>query len=74
MKWDLNDLVATSDLAQIFGVGKPAISNWIARYDDFPEPLLTVAGGSTQLFSRKAVVTWHGRRTWQNGGPGSKKK
>lgn len=72
MRWDLDDLVATSDLAEHFYVGKPAISNWIARYPDFPRPLVTVAGGHTPLFSRKAVLDWYDRRDWQHDGPGSK--
>lgn len=72
MKWDLDDLVAASDLADLFGVSKPNVSNWIARYDDFPQPLAVVARGMTQLFSRRAVVDWYNRREWQHGGPGSK--
>lgn len=62
MKWDLDDLVATSDLADHFGVGKPAVSNWITRYPDFPQPLVTVARGTAPLFSLSAVADWHRRR------------
>lgn len=62
MKWDLADLVSPADIAEQFGVGKPAVSNWIARYPDFPRPLTTVAQGTTSLFSRKAVIDWHARK------------
>jgi type I restriction enzyme M protein len=72
MRWDLADLVAASDIAEMCGVGKPAVSNWIARYPDFPQPLVTVARGMTHLFSREAVLDWYGRREWQHDGPYSR--
>jgi hypothetical protein len=72
VKWDLDDLVAISDLAEHFYVGKPTISNWTTRYPDFPRPLVVVARGNTPLFSRRAVIDWYERREWQHDGPGSK--
>lgn len=74
MKWDLDDLVAPSDIAEECGVGKPTVSNWIARYQDFPQPLATVARGTTDLYSRKAVLDWYDRRDWQHDGPWSRKQ
>lgn len=73
MKWDLDDVVATSDIAELCGATKPAVSNWIARYADFPRPLAVVARGTTPLYSRRAVVDWYDRREWQHDGPGSRK-
>lgn len=72
MRWSLADLVATSDIAEECGVGKPTVSNWIKRYPDFPQPLTVVAQGHTQLFSRKAVLDWYDRHDWQHDGPWSK--
>lgn len=74
VRWDVADLVAPSDIADQCGVGKPAVSNWIARYPDFPKPIVTVAQGTTALFSRKAVIDWYDRKTWMHDGPGSKSK
>lgn len=73
MRWDLDDLVAASDIAEMCGATRPTVSNWLRRYPDFPQPLVTVAGGSTALYSRKAVADWYDRRDWQHDGPGSKK-
>jgi hypothetical protein len=72
VKWDLADLVSPADIAEECGVGKSAVSNWIARYPDFPRPLTTVAQGRTDLFSRAAVLDWYARRSWRNGAPEAK--
>lgn len=73
MKWDLADLVAASDIAEFCGASKPTVSNWTARYPDFPQPLVVVARGTAPLYSRRAVIDWYNRREWQHDGPGSKK-
>lgn len=73
MTWDLADLVAASDIADLCGATRPAVSNWAARYPDFPRPLVVVARGTAPLYSRRAVIDWYDRREWQNGGPGSKR-
>jgi hypothetical protein len=74
VNWELADLVSPADIAEECGVGKSAVSNWIARYPDFPQPLATVAQGKTALFSRKAVTEWYDRKEWQHDGPWSKRK
>jgi type I restriction enzyme M protein len=71
VRWDLSDLVAASDIAELCGTTRPSVSNWQIRYPDFPQPLVTVAGGRVKLFSRKAVLDWYDRKDWQNDGPGS---
>ncbi len=49
-------LVSPSDVADIAGVSRSAVSNWRRRADDFPEP---VGGSSAKpLFSREAVTEW----------------
>jgi hypothetical protein len=49
-------LVGPSDIADIAGVSRSAVSNWRKRADDFPNP---VGGSSAQpLFSREEVTRW----------------
>lgn len=74
MRWELSDLVSPADIAEECGVGKAAVSNWISRYPDFPRPLVTVAKGYTQLFSRRAVIDWYTRKDWQHDGPWSRQE
>lgn len=52
----MRGLVSPSDISEIAGVSRGAVSNWRKRYDDFPE----VVGGSPSkpLFDRNAVVSW----------------
>lgn len=49
-------LVAPSDIAEMAGVSRGAVSNWRKRTDDFPEAI----GGTAAkpLFARDAVLTW----------------
>src|SRR5579884_4562167 len=49
-------LVAPSDIAELAGVTRAAVSNWRKRRSDFPEP----AGGTVAkpLFSRDEVERW----------------
>jgi N-6 DNA Methylase len=49
-------LVAPSDIADMAGFSRGAVSNWRKRADDFPQP---VAGTAAKpLFSRKEVIAW----------------
>lgn len=57
MKWELSDLVGTSDLAKRYGVGMAAISNWAQRYEDFPQPLAHVSGKA--VYSLRQADAWH---------------
>jgi len=57
MRWELNDLVGASDIADRYGVGRAAVSNWIKRFEDFPTALTTVGGN--RIYSRKQVHTWY---------------
>ncbi|RKR92752.1 hypothetical protein BDK92_7231 [Micromonospora pisi] len=65
--WDLSDLAATGDLASEFEVNNATISNWAARYPDFPRPLATLSTGP--VWSRWMVRQWHDSRDWQPGRP-----
>lgn len=53
----VGDIITASEIAQLCGVGAPAVSNWRARYDSFPLPF-TVVGKGTALFLKPLVITW----------------
>ncbi|MEU7802581.1 hypothetical protein AB0B10_25315 [Micromonospora arborensis] len=65
--WPIDDIVATGDLAAELHVGKPTVSNWPRRYDDFPHPLKVLSTGP--IYSRRQVLRWHDGRDWKTGRP-----
>jgi hypothetical protein len=65
--WDLADLATVTDLAAEYGVGKSAIGNWALRYPNFPAPLVTLARGGLNIYSRRQVRAWHDAREWTPG-------
>jgi hypothetical protein len=52
--------ITLSQIAELAGVGPSAVSNWRKRFDDFPQPVETAAGGS-DLFPLTKVEDWLGR-------------
>lgn len=56
----LDDLTGVAELAAVYRVGKSAVSNWAARYEDFPEPLRSFAMG--KLYSSSEVAEWRTAR------------
>lgn len=58
-----NSFVAPSDIAEMAGVSRAAVSNWRKRNDDFPQDV----GGtpSKPLFSRPEVVAWLQQRGYK---------
>lgn len=65
MRWDLDDLAATGDLAREFEVSASTVVAWINRYPTFPAPLVRLSNGA--LYSKRAVRLWHDSRTWSPG-------
>jgi N-6 DNA Methylase len=49
--------VTLSQIAELAGVGASAVSNWRKRFDDFPLPTETAAGGR-DLYSLADVEAW----------------
>jgi hypothetical protein len=49
--------VTLAQIAELAGVTQSAVSNWRKRYDDFPDPVSSTAGGR-DLFSLPAVYVW----------------
>lgn len=68
---DTNDLCGTTDIANLAGVSKQAVSNWIARHESFPKPVAEFSQGKFKLYLRSAVIEWletpqiHTKRTIQ---------
>lgn len=56
-RWEITDLAGVTDLATYFEVTQSTISNWIARYEDFPAELCKIGG--RKVFSYKQVARWH---------------
>ncbi|MGC9221649.1 MAG: N-6 DNA methylase [Solirubrobacteraceae bacterium] len=52
----IRSLLAPSDIAKLAGVGRPVVSNWRKRHDDFPEPAAGTPG--RPLFDRRDIVHW----------------
>jgi hypothetical protein len=55
---EANELMSITDIADMFALGQSALSNWRARYADFPQPVATVGRGRTHLFLRSQVLSW----------------
>ena len=57
------DVVGVPEIAQMLGVSRQRVYQLIDAYEDFPQPLATLAVG--RIWSRAAVEEWnrlHGER------------
>ena len=64
---DLDDLILGSQVAEICGVSRAAVTNWFKRgTKGVPEPLVVIVSESgdhtTPLYSRKAITEWAATR------------
>jgi predicted DNA-binding transcriptional regulator AlpA len=60
---DTDDLVDSTEVAEILGLSSArAVSVYRARYDDFPKPVVTKAGGRLLLWQRREVHLWGASR------------
>lgn len=57
-KYLQENLVRPSDIADRVFVGRPAVSQWIQRYPDFPEPLIAVEGRTFGIYWWPDVQAW----------------
>lgn len=56
----MENLATAGDLAAELGVRHPHVSNWIARYEDFPQPrLIAGRGRGSGLWDLDEVKSWH---------------
>lgn len=51
--------MAASDIADALGVKPSAVSNWRSRYQDFPEPITSVAREHTPLWLKGDIAAWY---------------
>lgn len=58
--WDLDDMVTFSQIAELVGVGRAAVSNWAVRYETFPKPLLPIA----KVYSLTQFCEWYDSHPW----------
>lgn len=56
----LAELITGAQIARMFGVTQPAVSNWIARHEDFPAP--RTGHDRTARYSRTEVAQWWATR------------
>jgi hypothetical protein len=55
---DVDDLCTVGDIARMAGVRNTAVSNWITRHDDFPQPLRVWGAGHFKVYSWQEVREW----------------
>ncbi|MET9955327.1 N-6 DNA methylase [Streptomyces sp. NPDC006339] len=57
-------LVTRSRIAELAGVHRPAVTNWAARYPDFPQAVdsRTTATGKADLFRADEIAAWLRKR------------
>ena len=56
---EVNDIVATADIARMLGVTPSAVSTWRKRDTrGFPQPFAVVANDRIPLWRKSAVVHW----------------
>lgn len=46
----MRELLGTGAIARLLGTTSPAVSNWIARYTDYPEPFGVSHGRRDRFF------------------------
>ena len=59
---DPAELMSISDVADAFGVGPSAVSNWTNRGLGFPEPVARIGRRRAPLFLRPDVMAWGAAR------------
>jgi phage terminase Nu1 subunit (DNA packaging protein) len=59
---ETDDIINSTEIAELFGVSQPAVSNWKKRHDDFPKPFHVVRGyGGVEysLYLRHVIIAWY---------------
>jgi glutathione-regulated potassium-efflux system ancillary protein KefG len=60
---DVDDLIDTREVAQILGLAhRNTVSEYQARYDDMPRPVVDLGAGRSKLWLRREVERWHTRQ------------
>lgn len=54
--FDVDDMAGIAELAELFCVTKPCVSNWTTRHKNFPKPVLKLSMGP--IYSIAQVQRW----------------
>ena len=58
-KVDVDDLIDTRSVAEILGLAhRNTVSDYLARYDDMPRPVVDLGGGRSKLWLRSEMQPW----------------
>ena len=72
-KVDVEDLIDTQSVAQILGLAhRNTVSEYQARYNDMPRPVVVLGSGRSKLWLRSEVERWalvHRERAGGRGRP-----
>jgi glutathione-regulated potassium-efflux system ancillary protein KefG len=62
-KVDVDELIDTQDVARILGLAhRNTVSEYQARYDDMPRPVIDLGRGRSKLWMRQEVERWHAQQ------------
>lgn len=51
-----DQLMGTKEVAELFSISTPAVTNFQKRYNDFPKPYVTLA--ATPIFLKNEIIDW----------------
>ncbi len=70
-KVDVDDLIDTQSVAQILGLAhRNTVSEYQARYDDMPRPVVELGDGRLKLWLRPEIERWADRHHKRSAGRG----
>jgi len=59
---DVDKLIDTQDVARLLGLShRNTVSEYQAKYDDMPRPVIDLGRGRTKLWLRPEVERWYAR-------------
>ncbi len=60
---DVDKLIDTQDVARLLGLShRNTVSEYQAKYDDMPRPVIDLGRGRTKLWLRPEVERWYARQ------------
>lgn len=70
-KVDVDDLIDTQGVAKILGLAhRNTVSEYQARYDGMPRPVVDLGAGRSKLWLRPEVERWAAHHQQRSGGRG----